>query len=286
MWRADPVSDFIFQYGWSVVFFDGCLEDCNILTTFNMSNTETPRLESLMADSRDMIAKLSIRRQSLTPYKDLGLYVGNVLGGQNQTLSLLRQYGAILSKLHIYGSDSVFFSSVAFTFPTRDNFPALESFELWPFGSTIIPPNYTPWIVAMVSASPQSLASLLASQHLPQGTGTGGQISHGAAGSPRSWKPLKKVMLRRVELQPEEWRRIIEALDVSELEYLDLKWSNIVQEQFEMLVNRVTRNIEPNMTFKTVDVRDTNLAQTNDSGALDAIFARLRKWAPLVKIIV
>ncbi|KAK3807236.1 MAG: hypothetical protein J3Q66DRAFT_418262 [Benniella sp.] len=287
MWRADPVSDFIFQYGWSIVFFDGCLEDCNILTTFNnMPNTETPRLESLMADSRDMIAQLSTRRHSLTPYKDLGLYVGNILGGQIQTLSLLRQYGAILSKLHIYGSDSVFFSSVAFTFPTRDNFPALESFELWPFESTIIPPNYTPWIVAMVSAPPQSLASLPASQHPPQDTGTGGQINHGASGSPRSWTPLKKVMLRRVELWPEEWRRIIEALDVSALEYLDLKWSNIVQEQFEMLVNRVTSNIEPNMTFKTIDIRDTNLAQTNGSGTLDAIFARLRKWAPLVKIIV
>ncbi|KAK3821078.1 MAG: hypothetical protein J3Q66DRAFT_398146 [Benniella sp.] len=182
---AGPVRDIILQYGWSIVFFDGYLEDDIILTAFNKM--------------------------------DFGLHVN--YRGLEQGLSLLG--------------------------------PAS-------------------------SASP----------HIPQDTVIDEQSTYSASGSARSWTPLRKVMLRGVQLQRDEWSRVIESLGVSALEHLDLNESNIVQHQFEMLVDRILDSSAPNLTFKTLEIRQTSLAKTTNSGTLDNIIARLRKKAPLVKIIL
>ncbi|KAK3807235.1 MAG: hypothetical protein J3Q66DRAFT_418261 [Benniella sp.] len=313
---AGSVRDFIRQYGWSIVFFDGYLVDRNVLMTSNkLSNTRASQLESLMVDSRDLVGEGvnlldNIKKQSPN-FQDLGMYVSTRSESELQeALSLLGHYRTILSKLQLYGYDN--FSRVASSFPTRDNFPALESFEInfpalesleinlrelvfrinpelqssgwWPFKGAPIASKLTSWIATMVSAPPQSAASSSASERLLQDTVIDEQNTHCASESTRSWTSLKKVMLRGVELRPEEWKRIIEALDVSALEYLDLGESNIAQEQFEMLVDRITDNNALKLPLKTVNVRRNNFTLPIDSIALDV--ARLKKRAPLVRIIL
>ncbi|KAF9361902.1 hypothetical protein BGX34_006840 [Mortierella sp. NVP85] len=284
---AGPVRDIILQYGWSVVFFDGYLEDGIILTAFNkMSNTKTSQLESLMIHSADSLENgidtLSNIIHQSPNFRDLGLHVN--YRGLEQGLSLLGQHGTILSRLRLYGFATDTFSIVASYLPTRNSLPALESFELRPYNGTTLPLNVTSWIVAMVSAPPQRPAPS-ASQHIPKDTMVDEQGTYSASGSARSWTPLRKVMLRGVQLSRDEWRRVIESLGVLALEHLDLSESNIAHHQFEMLVDRITNNA-PNLMFKTLDIRQSNLAKTLDSGALDAILAELREKAPLVKIML
>ena len=285
---AGPVRDIILQYGWSVVFFDGYLEDGNILTTFNkMPKTRTSQLESLMIHSADSLEDgvdtLSKVIHHSPNFKDLGLHVN--YRGLEQGLSLLGQHGTILSRLRLYGFATDTFSMVASYFPTRNNLPALDSFELRPYNGTTLPPNLTSWIVAMVSAPSQRPAPS-ASQHIPQDPVIDEHSTYSASGSARSWTPLRKVMLRGVQLQRDEWKRVIESLGVSALEHLDLSESNIVQHPFEMLVDLIIDNSASNLTVKTLDIRESNLAKTTNSGSLDNIIARLRKKAPLVKIIL
>ena len=298
-----PVIDFVHRYGWSVVFFDGYLKDINILTTLNkMTHMRTPQLESLMVDCynsvRGRVNHLDNIIQQSPNFKNLGLYVSTRTARPQQVLSLLGQYGTILSKLQIHRSD--IFSRVASSFPTRNNFPALESFEInfsalespelalrmdsasqWPFRGVTIPSHLTLWIVAMVSAPLQSPASSSASELL-QDTITDGQNTHSVSDSARSWTPLKKVMLRGVKLQLDEWRRIIEALDVSALEYLDLGASNIAEEQLK--IDPTTDNNAPKWLSKTVNARRNNFSFPIDSITLDV--ARLKKRAPMVRIII
>ncbi|KAK3821863.1 MAG: hypothetical protein J3Q66DRAFT_427847 [Benniella sp.] len=302
------VSNFVTHYGWSVVFFDkgeparfvgsvappsfefdGYHRSSNALTTFSeMSETKTPQLESLVIDFRDSwsggVDLLDNIIQRSPNFKDLGLYVGNPNGNEQLqlSLSLLKRHGARLWNLRLNGYEADVFSGVASAFPTRNNFPRLESLELWPWGSaTAITLKVTLWIVFMVSAPFQSPTSPSASQRLSQDT-----IADSKSELARSWTPLKKVLLRQVELRPAGWRRVIEALDISTLEHLDLMWSNIVQEQLELLVDRITDSNVPHIPLKTLNIVDTTLIKTTDPDILGSTLAKLRKKAPLVKVIV
>ncbi|KAK3821073.1 MAG: hypothetical protein J3Q66DRAFT_398140 [Benniella sp.] len=216
-------------------------------------------------------------------FRDLGLHVN--YRGLEQGLSLLGQYGTILSRLRLYGLATDTFSIVASYLPTRNNLPALESFEPRPYHGTTLPPNVTSWIAAMVTAPPQRPASS-ASPHIPQDTVIDEQSTHSASRFARPWTPLRKVMLRGVQLQRDEWSRVIESLGVSALEHLDLSESNIVQKQFEMLVDRILDSSAPKLALKTLDIRESTLIKTTSSDKLDAIFANLREKAPWVKIVL
>jgi hypothetical protein len=285
------MNDFILQYGWSIVFFAG-YHGGNVLKAFNkMSKTRTSQLESLMVDSRDSLGDgvnlLDNIIQQSPNFMDLGLYAGNLVKSELQrALSLIIQYRVSLSKLQLWGSETSTFSIVASTFPTRNSFPVLKSFELWPSESAVIPPDFTSWIVAMVSAPLQQLASSPASEHLLQYTLADEQSTHSGSESVGSWTHLKKVMLCGVRLQPDEWRRIIEALDVSELEYLDLRENNIDRKQFKMLIDRIADNNAPKLPFRTLVIGGSNLVLTANPGTWDVIFAKLLEKAPSVKIIV
>jgi len=290
LYEADPARQFSRDYGWSVVCFDGFLEKENVFTAVlnNMSKAGTTQLEHLIIHSRDSSGYggnyLEDILQQSPNFKHLGLYVGTRIESRLQeAMGLLERHGTILSKLQLYGPETDTFSKVASAFPTRDHFPALASFELYP---NTIPPNLLSWIVAMVSAPPQRMASSTFSQQLSQDTAADEQSTHRASDPVGSWTPLRKVVLHEVRLQPEEWRMVIEALDVSALECLDLSRCNILREEIEMLVDRFTGDDALDIPLKTLNVRDSNFTRTTDSGTLDTILEKLRKNAPLIRIIL
>ncbi|KAF9355254.1 hypothetical protein BGX34_010566 [Mortierella sp. NVP85] len=290
LYDAGPACQFSRDYGWSIVFFDGFLEKESVFTTVlnNVFKAGTTQLEHLMIHSRDSSGYggnhlEDILRQSPN-FKHLGLYVGTRIESRLQeAMGLLERHGTILSKLHLYGPETDTFSKVAGAFPTRDYFPVLASFELYPH---TIPPNFVSWIVAMVSAPSQRLASSTFSQQPSQDTVAGEQSTHRTSGSVGSWTPLRKVIFHQVQISPEEWRMVIEALDISALEYLDLSRCNIPREEFEMLVDRFTGDDALDIPLKTLNLWESNFVKTTDSGTLDSILGKLRKKAPLIWIIL
>jgi hypothetical protein len=290
------VSNFIHQYGWSFVSFDGHYGGVNLLAAFsNMSDKSRTanQLESLMIRSSDTLRNgvniLDNIMQQSPNFKDLGLYVETRSKNENQqALSLLHQYSKTLSRLQILGSQEETFSSVISSFQTRDDFPALESFELWPKGSFVTRQSeYTSWIVAMVSGPPPIPLSSSASGSPSQDTVDGEQQgTREASESAKAWTSLRRVIFREVELQPYEWKRVIEALDVSALEYLDLREVDIGLEELEVLVGRIADSSVSKIPFRSLDIRGSNVTKRTDSGTLDAIFARLREKVPSVNVMV
>ncbi|KAK3821127.1 MAG: hypothetical protein J3Q66DRAFT_148131 [Benniella sp.] len=289
LYEADPARQFSHDYGWSIVFFDGFLEKENVFkAVLNMSKAGTTQLEHLIIHSRDSSGYegnyLEDIIQQSPNFKSLGLYVGTRIESRLQeAMELLRRHGTILSKLQLYGPETDTFSKVASAFSTRDYFPVLASFELYPH---TIPPNLLSWIVAMVSAPSQRLASSTSSQQPSQDTAADEQSKHRASEPVESWTPLRKVVLHDVRLQPEEWRMVIEALDISALECLDLGRCNMLQGEFEMLVDRLTGDDALDIPLKTFNVWESNFAKTTDFGTLDTMLEKLRKKAPLIRIIL
>ncbi|KAK3821143.1 MAG: hypothetical protein J3Q66DRAFT_426107 [Benniella sp.] len=230
-----PVRSFVRRYGWSVVRFDGSIINGNAFTSIlnHMPDTRTFQLEHLMIHSSDFsedgVNHLDNMIIQSPDFKGLGLYVGN---WHLERAPLLHP---TLSRLQLFGGNSEVFSRIALSFPTRRSFPALESFELRPDSDCQLPLNFFSWIMAMVSATSQGLSSS-SSSHFRQDT-VAEQSAHCELDPERSWTPLRKVMLRQVRLQYEEWRSVIEAMDTSALEHLDLKDANIYPWQFQRVKN-------------------------------------------------
>ena len=235
-----PVRSFVRQYGWSIVYFDGSIINGNAFTSVlnHMSDARIFQLERLMIHSSDFLEDGVNHLDNMIiqspEFKGLGLYVGN---WRLERAPLLHP---TLSRLQLFGGNSKVFSSIALSFPTRRSFPALESLELRPDSDCQLPLNFSSWIMAMVSATPQGL-SLPSSSHSRLDT-VAEQSAHCELNPVRSWMPLRKVMLRQVWLQNKEWTSVIEAMDTSALEYLDLKDANIDTWQFQQLVDRMEGN--------------------------------------------
>ncbi|KAF9353191.1 hypothetical protein BGX34_011742 [Mortierella sp. NVP85] len=246
---ASLVRSFVRRYGWSVVFFDGFIMNGNAFSSIlnQMSDTRTFQLERLIIHSgdfsEDRIDHLENMILQSPNFKDLGLYVGNrplEIVPLERALSLLPRYGTTLSKLQLFGDNPEVFSIVASSFPTRHSFRALESFELSPQSGCRLPSDFSSWIMAIVSAPFQGSIS----EYTQQDT-VAGQITHRGPKLAGSYRSLKKVMFRQVQLQPEEWTGVIETMDPSALKHLDLRETNIVDEHYELLVGRFPRIKSP-----------------------------------------
>ncbi|KAK3821117.1 MAG: hypothetical protein J3Q66DRAFT_426068 [Benniella sp.] len=214
--------------------------------------------------------------------KSLGLYVSDTK--LKEALSLIDQQGARLSKILLHGEKPEVFSRIASSFPTRNSFPRLELFELWPHYGVQFPSSCIPWIMAMVSAPPRRLTSSTPFKNPSQGS-TARQSAQSESESAGSWTPLRKIMLCNIEIQPEEWRGVIEAIDLSALEYLDLGSSNFSEVQFELLVDRFPINNKSKLPLRIINIINTTLAKRIDSHTLEVMTTGLQKMVPLIKII-
>jgi hypothetical protein len=95
-----------------------------------------------------------------------------------------------------------------------------------------------------------------------------------------SWEALKKIVLCQVYLQPEDWLRVIEAMDLTTLQYLDLQSSNIPLEQLRVLVNRLTHTAS-GVALKIIDVGASK--PTKSPAALQEL-VMMRRLVPSVEI--
>ncbi|KAG0224334.1 hypothetical protein BGX31_008043 [Mortierella sp. GBA43] len=293
VFKEDPVYDIIRQYDWSIVYFDEQHTDNFIFAAIldNVHSTGTSysaralQLESLCikVPYHGTTSSVSERLDSIiirSPrFRDLGLYVTlRHEGDFGVAKSLLGRHGGDLSKLCISGNVVDGWSSIALEFPTRTSFPSLISFELWPDRDINLPQACIPWITAMISAPPQGVRSSSSSSPLPFNDAhvDNQSTSHGFE-SIGSWTALKKIQLRNIQLQPREWQELVDAMDLSALEHLDLQLSNFSEVEFQLLVDRLSTTTS-SIPLKLLNVRNTNLGSRDN-------FTELQGKIPLVMII-
>ncbi|KAF9359667.1 hypothetical protein BGX34_008222 [Mortierella sp. NVP85] len=282
----DPVYEFIRRYGWSIVHFD---EDFTKNSSFaaildDIPSTRNYQLETLrlntMAFTASGIDRLDNIIKRSRDFKNLGLCVYSEAANFWETSNaLLSRHGTKLSGLRLYRGSSLIdnceenISQIASSFPTRHCFPRLASFEL-KLESIYDPLQFTSstvsWIVAMLSGPPCT--------GLEPTTATPTDIIE-------SWTALKKITLRQVIIRPEEWEAVIKAIDLSELEHLDLGFSNIAQDEFKLLVERILEyskhDVAKVVPLKTLIIGMTHVTQ---GANMDGILADLREKIPLLKI--
>lgn len=268
------ICEYIRQYGWSVV---------DLQVTRVMS-------DAVVASLSDSISKKGSQLESLDVYPfeltETGLnHLGNViehapsltelrlpLTGMKQddriasAQVLLRRFGNRLTQLALSGSHSnLWLPPIVQSFPTRECFPKLTSFVLSLRNDSrgVLPPGSLPWIMTMIS---NATAKEPVSPRTP-----------GPSASSLEWKPLTSIALVGVELVPEEWKMVVEALDLGVLQRVSLRNSNFGEEQLKLLVGRVLDPTTERVSLESFDIRDSKAAKAMDSRGKKAVVEQLQK---------
>ncbi|KAK3821173.1 MAG: hypothetical protein J3Q66DRAFT_426141 [Benniella sp.] len=98
------------------------------------------------------------------------------------------------------------------------------------------------------------------------------------------WKPTKKLTLRRLSLRPDDWRALMRGIDFTAVESLDFRWSNISQDPFKLLFNRIALSNASNLPLKILDIRGTEIVEKTNYKTLETMLAELKKKAPGLKV--
>ncbi|KAG0246591.1 hypothetical protein BGX31_000569 [Mortierella sp. GBA43] len=247
----EDMIDFVRQYGWSIVYFGAKYSDFGAFVTIlsDIASRRYLQLESLDIDT-GRLSGYGLEHLSdiigSPHFKDIGVYVyygqGNVK--LETTQSLMFGYGAKLSSLELYGCPHDWLAWVVSNFPTRSSFPKLELFGFRPEDES--KSRYSSWIVDMVTVPSQVTA--LSTLSNSSNSAAEGDDNHDELETSSSCMALREIVLRQVDLEPEDWKRLIEAMDLSALQHLDLQSSNFSQEQYKLLKKRLPNNA-PLLTF-------------------------------------
>ncbi|KAF9363602.1 hypothetical protein BGX34_003722 [Mortierella sp. NVP85] len=242
----DPIYAFVRQYGWSIVFLDEGLtinDRCMAIMDV-IPDTRISQLESLCVNVRDFGAFKSDHLGRIIErspdFKDLGLHLD--LGREDQfemAASLLSQYGTLLSRLQLYGESPGEWLPRIASLLSRASLPNLTSFGVW---------------LNSDFKSVSTLSSQSVSKNVEET-----QSTRNESEPTESWKNLRKVVVRDVKLQPEEWETLLNAVDFSELQHLDFKGSNFSQDQFRLLIACIPGDNPSKIPLKTIHLEFTEL---------------------------
>lgn len=95
---------------------------------------------------------------------------------------------------------------------------------------------------------------------------------------------LTVLYLQRLELLPDEWRMVIEAIDCSSLERLSFHGGNIAQEQVKLLVDCIPDRTADMLPLR-LNINNPDAWKKMSPRALEAMLAPLREKIPLVEVI-
>ncbi|KAI8604345.1 hypothetical protein EDD21DRAFT_412148 [Dissophora ornata] len=147
--------------------------------------------------------------------------------------------------------------------PTRKTLPNLTSFRM--SCACDIPSAGSEWITAMATPPP-----------------------HQAGRLPPLWRSLSKIQLQHIRLQPEDWRTLIEEIDVTGLEELDVSNSNFSLEEFKTLADCIPDGIESVIVvpLKVLNLQDSTVAESEEVEAMQEVVTRMKtKKAPQLQIL-
>ncbi|KAG0361991.1 hypothetical protein BC939DRAFT_506181 [Gamsiella multidivaricata] len=178
------------------------------------------------------------------------------LNQQNKLARLLRGQSKRLTALSLEGDSAhEWIPKAAELCPARCDLPILRGFCLSCPKPFKVPHPFVQWIVSMVS--PWSRVSALmpyaqwfATQPSPMTLDNVEELFQDTYFPPlleiaEMWMPLMDVYLKGLEFEPEDWKRIIAALDLSTLETLNLSNSNFSQEQLTTLIELIPQGTNP-----------------------------------------
>lgn len=281
----DPLYDFVQEYGWSIVnlrvpwtFSDplaAVLDDVTsrkgsklkrfALSPFMLTDAGLNHLDSVIERSEDFRLLLNDLDQS---------------DHAETTRLLLGRFGKRLSGISLAGgSPEQWLPQIASSFPARSYFPKLTSISLGHYTRTDFPPSCVSWLASMISAPSCELTS---SMEIVEESSCAAESGSGE--SLVAQRDMTVMELVGFNLQSDEWRVMIEAIDFSTPPSLSFLNSNFDMEQLQLLVERVPDNMDL-VPLKTLNLRNTDITKKDDILEMESMLSVLRKKAPLVKIM-
>jgi hypothetical protein len=219
-----PLRSFARQYGWSIVFLEEGLTRNDTFATIldDIPDTRPSQLETLSFDA-SKFAEPGFERlkkiAQLPNFKTLGLSMKLV---NENLLELLRQYRSKLFKLHLYGASGRWLPRIAALFPTRTSLPNLTSFGVQLNDGVAS----SDWFVTIVSKPADSC------------------------------KRMEKIVLKDIRLQPEGLKKVIEAIDITRLQHLDL--NNLPRDSIQLMTDRLPMYELSKTSLKTLKLNNTD----------------------------
>ncbi|KAK3818929.1 MAG: hypothetical protein J3Q66DRAFT_368965 [Benniella sp.] len=261
----DPVLDLVRNFGWTVE---------KLILPYWFNDEHAGILLDVVRDRGSRITRLTIDPYTLTTtgmnvldeivemspsVVSIGMwYFGlEVKAYRGKVESLLTQYKAQLHHVVLHGDKMGDWSSqIAGVIPTRDALPKMDELT-FDIGNGEVSKECIAWIVAMISTPPQPRSKTTLPEPL-----TG----------------LKRITLGRIVLSYEDWESVIRAIDLTEVEWLDLQTTNFGQAQLRLLVNQITDNVASQIRVRTLCINEKLLEQEEAR----TLCTTLREKAPLV----
>jgi len=286
----DSVYDFAVRYGWSIEHFDGYLTGRNTFVEIlnHIPNTKSLQFSNLMVHTKDLVdsdidylAKIVQRSPNL---KSIDLCIDLNQSVQVQKVeSVLHRYGTIVSRMYLNGTIHSGWSKIVSTFPNRNSLPELQSIELWINSNATLQSDFASWIIAMVTAPSRVSTSPVLARH-PLQSIVDEPSTHSRIKPTVPWKPTKKLTLRRLSLRSDDWRALMRGIDFTAVESLDFRWSNLSQDPFKLLFNRIALSNASNLPLKVLDIRGTEIVEKTNYKTLETMLAELQRKAPGLKV--
>ncbi|KAF9971125.1 hypothetical protein BGZ65_010618 [Modicella reniformis] len=143
-----------------------------------------------------------------------------------KTLGLLGRYKERLDGIGFYGHTvSKWLPRIVKAYPSRNNFPRMKNFEFGSFSRSDFPPDCIAWVVGMVSGPPR--------QPLTRLNGFG--VFH-------------------LALESDDWKSMLEAIDLGMLDRLNFYDTNFAYKEFEVLVNRIVATDMSQVRLRTLRI--------------------------------
>jgi len=95
----------------------------------------------------------------------------------------------------------------------------------------------------------------------------------------KTWSPLKRLILRYVDLEPRDWAVVIEDLDFSALQELDLSHTNFSLKELVLLVKSIGK-VDFTLPLRFLGLTYTQLRKRGDMPKLQAASDALKEKAP------
>ncbi|KAF9358518.1 hypothetical protein BGX34_008903 [Mortierella sp. NVP85] len=285
--------DFFCKYGWSIKTLDvmnGTIDD-SLAQILDKSTDKGIELKSLTVDLKSLtlagvqaIDKVIMRSQRLGC---LGVIFAASDFEEEKTRWFLEQHKEKLTRLCLRGTDPTALTQwLEQFFPSRRAVPILSDLQLRFRGSPELQYSspFIQWLVGMISAphkpthnsrtSPAMETSLM-------------KCSDGSSTANEVWLSLQRLHLNDLKSndhEPWNWKAVLEVIDFSALEELDLKGTSFGSKDVQFLVNCI-RRVNSYVPLKSLNLSDTPLSKIQANYFRGAPFGTIRKKAPSVKIV-
>ncbi|KAK3820036.1 MAG: hypothetical protein J3Q66DRAFT_387022 [Benniella sp.] len=288
--------DFFRDYAWSITTLDmmnGVIDDSLAQLLDKSTKGKGIEIKSLTLDlkSLSLVGVQSID-QVIRRSQGLGRLVvicaaSDFEHEKEKTQWFLEQYGKKLTGLYLQGPDPETLTPwLKQVFPSRQVLPILSDLQLRFRGSPTFQQSspFIQWLVGMISALHKPTHNSTTSSVM--GTSPMG-CSDGSSTTNEVWLPLQRLYLnyfKPYQYWSGGWGTILEVIDFSALEELDLKGASFESIDVQLLVDYIGR-ADGDVPLKSLDLSGTSLSKVETENFYKAPFEALRKKAPSVKIV-